>query len=291
MNLNIIKNTAIAVISAAILLSTSSCIKDNFTVPSPGANFDPAGVQATMSIKDFKQNYYAPVLGKAIPTLITDSVVIMGIVNADDKSGNFYKTIAIQDSTGGIQIKIASTSLYNDYPVGRRIWIKLKGLYIFDYGGTAEIGGYIDLAGTFPTVGGIAPSNASNNIIKGKWGLTVPVRHTTINALNFADHINMQSMLFQIDDVEFSPLDTSNTYGNALTKASVNIGLTDCASPANTLVVRSSGYANFALAKPAKGHGSITGIYTYYAFSSSGNTQLVIRDTNDIQFNSSLRCH
>jgi hypothetical protein len=242
-----------------------------------------------MTIKDFKLRYYAPVLGVAMPTLLTDSVVLTGIVNADDKSGNFYKTISLQDSTGGLQIKIASSSLYTDYPVGRRIWIKTKGLYIFDYGGTLELGGYIDLAGTFPTVGGIAPSNAPNNIIKGKWGLTVPVKRTTITALNFADHINMQSMLYQIDDVEFSPSDTSKTYGNALTKASVNLNLLDCVG--GSLAVRSSGYANFATAKPAKGHGTITGIYTYYSYASSGNTQLVIRDTNDVQFTGNVRCH
>ena len=289
MNFTIIKNTAVAIVSAAILLSTSSCVKDNFTVQSPGANLDPVGVQATMTIRDFKQHYYLPIKGVALPTLITDSVVLTGIVNADDKSGNFYKTISLQDSTGGLQLKIASTTLYTDYPVGRRIWIKTKGLYIFDYGGTLELGGYIDLAGTYPTVGGIAPSNAPNSIIKGKWGLPVPIRTVTINDLNFADHDSMQSMLYQINDVEFSPSDTNKTYGNALSKASVNINLLDCAG--GSLAVRSSGYANFATAKPAKGHGSIIGLYTYYSYASSGNTQFVVRDTNDIQFTSSTRCH
>jgi hypothetical protein len=293
MNFTIIKNTAAAIICAAMLIPASSCVKDNFTVPSPGANVDPAGIAATMTIKQFKQHYYQPILGKAIPTLLTDStVIISGIINADDRSGNFYKTISLQDSTGGLQVKIAGTSLYYDYPIGRKIWIKTKGLYIFDYGGTLELGGYIDLAGAFPNVGGIATSNAPNSIIKGRWGLDVPVQKISIHTLLFnANYIDMQSMLYEIDDVEFSQQDTGGNYGNALSKASVNVVLNDCASPPNSMVVRSSGYANFATAKPAKGHGNIRGIYTYYTFASTGNTQLVIRDTTDVMFTGGTRCH
>lgn len=295
MNFTTIKNTAIALISASIVITLSSCVKDNFTIPSPGANINPAGVQATMTIKDFKQHYFIPNLSSPLPVLLTDSVVLTGIINADDRSGNFYKTISLQDSTGGLQLKIAGTSLYYTYPIGRRIWIKTKGLYIFNYGGTLELGGYIDLAGTFPNVGGVALSDAPNKIITGEWGLPVPVQVTTINALNFANYIDMQSMLYQINDVEFSQQDTAGLYvgnvSNELIKTSFNVVLNDCASPPNSMVVRSSGYANFAMAKPARGHGSILGIYTYYSFASSGNTQLTIRDTTDVRFTSDQRCH
>ena len=291
MNLTIIKNIAIAIVSVAILVPASSCVKDNFTVPSPGANIDPPGVQATMSIAEFKQRYYVPILGHALPVLIPDSVVISGIINADDRSGNFYKTLSLQDSTGGIQLKIAGTFLYQTYPVGRRVWIKTKGLYIFDYGGTAQIGAYIDLAGTHPAVGGIALTDAPNSVITGQWGLTVPVKKTTIAALeDVGNYVNLQSMLYEIDSVEFGQQDTAGiTYGNALTKASGSILLNDCNG--YSMVVYSSGYANFANVRPSKNHGSILGLYAYYSFSSSGNFELVIRDTTDVRFNNPQRCH
>lgn len=291
MNFTNIKNTAVALISAAILIPLSSCIKDNFTVPSPGANIDPAGVQATMTIKDFKARYYVPVLSSTLPVLISDSVVLTGIINADDRSGNFYKTISLQDETGGLQLKIDGTNLYYTYPVGRRIWIKVKGLYIFNYGGTLELGGYIDLSGNYPTVGGIATANAPYNIITGKWGLSIPIDTVTIQDLNFANYVDKQSMLYEILNVEFASYDTSAgvTYANALTKGSVNLSLNDCAG--STIALRSSGYANFATAKPASGHGSIRGIYSYYSYSSSNNAQFTIRDTTDIHFTGAARCH
>jgi len=296
MSLTIIKNTITAAICIVLLAPLSGCVKDNFTVPSPGANINPTGIHSTMTIKEFKQRYYVPVLGKALPTLLTDSnVIIEGVINADDRSGNFYKTISLQDSTGGLQLKIAGTNLYYTYPIGRRVWIKTQGLYIFDYGGTLELGGYIDLSGTYPSVGGVALSNAPNSIITGEWGVPVKPIVTTINALNFANYVDMQSMLYEIDDVEFSPQDTAGYYvgnlSNELLKTSFNVILNDCAATPNSMSVRTSGYANFAMAQPAKGHGTILGIYSYYAYSSSGNTQLTIRDTTDVRFTNPQRCH
>ena len=55
---------------------------------------------------------------------------IAGVVIADDESGQFYKTIVIQDSTGGISVKLDGYDLYTKYPVGRQVFIKLKGLYM-----------------------------------------------------------------------------------------------------------------------------------------------------------------
>jgi len=291
MNITIIKNTAIAVIAAAILVPLSSCIKDKFTVPSPGANINPAGIHSTMTIKQFKQQYYVPVLNATLPVIMTDSQVISGVVCADDRSGNFYKTLCLQDSTGGIQIKINNTSLYYTYPVGRRIWIKTKGLYIFDYGGTAQIGGYIDLAGSHPAVGAIAGENAAASIITGEWGVpVVPIKTTIAQLTNVSSYIDLQSMLYEIDSVEYGQQDTSGlTYGNALTKGSNSLVLNDCLG--YSMVVYSSGYASFANARPSKGHGNIVGIYNYYRYSSSGNFEFIIRDTTDVMFTSSQRCH
>ena len=65
--------------------------------------------------------------------IITVDKIIGGVVVADDKSGNFYKTIAIQDETGGIQLKLDGYDLYTQYPVGRQVYVNVKGLYLGDY--------------------------------------------------------------------------------------------------------------------------------------------------------------
>ncbi|MCW3127173.1 MAG: hypothetical protein JWO03_2831 [Bacteroidetes bacterium] len=285
-----IKKAAAAVmLCTAIVLAVVSCKKDNFDIPSPGANIDPAGVHATMTIKQFKQAYCVPNMNSYLPVMLTDSVIISGIVNADDRSGNFYKIISLQDSTGGIQIKVGSSYLYQDYPIGRRIFIKTKGLLFFNYTGTFELGGYIDTTtSTFPNVGAIVIDKAADHIIKGQWGLDIPVVHKTTAQLTFnTDNINEQSTLIQLDDMEFGRFDTTQTYADAVTKASVDRTVYDCSNYGVT--VRSSGYANFASLKPNKGHGSIRGVYTYYSVHNV--PQLILRDTSDIMFTNAPRCH
>ncbi|MBS1625206.1 MAG: OB-fold nucleic acid binding domain-containing protein [Bacteroidetes bacterium] len=284
-----IKTIAIAAVTGLLLTAgILSCKKDNFSMPAPGANSDPAGIQATMTIKEFKQKFCSPHSSNYLPYMLDTDVVISGIVNADDHSGNFYKIIAIQDSTGGIQMKIGSSFLYQDYPIGRRIFVKVKGLLFYNYSGTYELGGYIDTTtSTYPNVGPIVIDQAPRHIIKGQWGLDVPVKHLTIPQLNIADWVNLQSMLIQIDSVEFAPFDTTQTWADNVSKASVNRTLTDCAH--HTIIVRTSGYAGFANQKPNPGHGNLRGLYTYYSISRT--PQIVIRDTSDVMFTSAPRCH
>ena len=57
------------------------------------------------------------------------SGIIEGIVNADDKSGNYYKQISIQDASGGITIRMDGLNLHANYPVGRKVYVNLAGLF------------------------------------------------------------------------------------------------------------------------------------------------------------------
>ncbi|MEZ5198727.1 MAG: DUF5689 domain-containing protein [Bacteroidales bacterium] len=51
-------------------------------------------------------------------------------VVANDESGNYYKTVVIQDDDGGIELKINDYDLYQTYPEGMEIYIKCKDLYL-----------------------------------------------------------------------------------------------------------------------------------------------------------------
>lgn len=44
---------------------------------------------------------------------IEKNIVIGGQVVSEDRSGNVYKSIYIQDATGGIELKIGKNALYN----------------------------------------------------------------------------------------------------------------------------------------------------------------------------------
>lgn len=60
--------------------------------------------------------------------------MIAGRVSTTDQPGNFYKTLYIQDETGGLELKIGRNGLYNDYQKGQMLYVNLEGLYLGEYG-------------------------------------------------------------------------------------------------------------------------------------------------------------
>ena len=65
---------------------------------------------------------------------ILKGAYIKGRVSSTDQPGNFYKSLFIQDETGGMEIKIGKNGLYNDYLPGQTLYIKLDGLTLGMYG-------------------------------------------------------------------------------------------------------------------------------------------------------------
>ncbi len=84
---------------------------------------------------------------------------ISGRVSSNDQPGNFYKSLFIQDETGGMEIKIGKNALYNDFLPGQKLYVKLNGLTIGmygykdgEYGGMGMIQlGYSDPTGEYQT--------------------------------------------------------------------------------------------------------------------------------------------
>lgn len=262
------KNFRLAIIAFLLLAGVSSCVKDKFDAPPTGGQ-DP-DLTANIRIDSLKAKY------QGTPVQIFEELIIVGVVTADDKSGNFYKTIVIQDSTGGIALKLDGTSLFNDYPIGRRLFIKLKGLYLGAYANQIQIGGYVDETGEVQDI----PSNLfDKHIFKGVYGLTVLPKVVTISQLNNS----YQNTLIELNDVEFSTTDAGKPYADATNKISKNLTLKNCSN--GSLTVRTSGYASFASTPTPLGKGKFVGIYSVY--NSTG--QLLVRQPSDLSMDST-RC-
>jgi hypothetical protein len=254
---------------AIATLSFSACKKDKFDEP-PGNTTDPN--LDTISIARLKAYYTG-----GSPVSIPDDVNIAGLVIANDETANFYKTIIIDDGNQAISISIdVSAGLYNDFPVGRKIYVKCKDLALGTYGGTPQLGGYVDGS----SVGRIAQALIPKFIVKGPIGndVTPLIQHVKIAQLNDS----YLSRLIQLDSAEFDVAAADIPY------ADVNKPIPDdgdrivknCGN-STPITVRTSPYSSFAFAKTPKGNGSIIGVYSKYG-TFTFTKQLAIRDTSDV---------
>lgn len=211
---------------------------------------------------------------------INDELVIEGVVTANDLTDNFYKSIVIQDSTGGIMIRLDGYSLFNVYPIGRKIFVKLKGLWMGDYAGMIQLGAGVDRSDPFsPQLSSIPQPLFDRVLIKGSLQQAPAPKKVTVNEL--AD--SLQSTLIMLTQVEFASSDTGKPYADAVNKLAVSHTLRTCGI--GTVYVRTGGFARFASALTPRGNGAITGIYSIFRT----QKQLLLRDTNDVRLDG-LRC-
>jgi hypothetical protein len=258
-------------VAAAVVLMTSC--KKTYTDPPP---IGPAGVVANTTIAALKTRLATT----GTTVAITDDVIISGIVNADDKSGNYYQQISIQDSTGGIILRLGGSNLYTSYPVGRQIFVKAKGLYLGEYGRMIQMGGGIDSTDpSRPNVTLLAPNLQDKHIIKGALNQTLNPKIVTVAQLTTSLQDPYVNTLVKFQNFEFASGDLGKNYADD--GQSGNRFIQGCTNPStNRLTLRTSDFANFATIPVAQGNGDIIGIYTIF----NSTKQFFIRDTTDVRF-------
>jgi len=254
---------------AALCFFASSCKK---SFDAPPATGDP-NVVANTTIAQLKDLYTT--LGT--PVAITDDIVIEGVVNMDDRSGNYYQQISIQDATGGILLRLAGSNLFTSYPVGRKVYVKVKGLYLGDYGRMLQLGGGIDQVDGGVTL--LAANLQPQHVIKGALNQPLEAQLVTVSQLTTDFKDKYVSTLIKLQDFEFATGDLSKNYADAT--ASGNRIVQGCTSTtSNRLTLRTSNFANFATIRVPQGNGEILGIYSLF----NNTKQLTIRDTTDVRF-------
>ena len=100
------------------------------------------------TISEIRKTYASEISSSSYAQVKSD-LIIEGVVVANDISGNIYQYIYIQGidnqgdiiQEGGIGVGIKGMGgLYTLYPVGQKIRINLKGLYVGGYGQAPRIG-------------------------------------------------------------------------------------------------------------------------------------------------------
>jgi hypothetical protein len=256
------------------VVSTSSCLKKDHDAPEDTSGYDPK-LTVTHTIAQLQ----------ALPagTIITEDIIIEGIVCINDQSGNYYKKFALQDATGGIEVLVEENNMYNKYPVGRKLYLRCKGLYIGAYGLNPQLG-YTPNPST-GALSSIPTTLVDDYIIKANYPNTLQVDTLTIDQLASPNAAKQYlNKLVAIKDVEFASGSAGVPYAQLASLASAtNQTIKDCGT--GTIVLRTSGYAKFQPYTTPTGKGIITAVYTRF----NNTPQLYIRDTTDVHFTGS-RC-
>lgn len=275
------KIKSLLLFASILALSTSvfitSCNKKFDEPPIQTTTLADLGITANKSIDDLKASTY---VGNGQFYQIAQDFVIVGTVVANDKSGNFYKQIYIQDTSGGICVNIEGTGLYNNFPVGREIAIYCKDLYMTNRSGMQELC-LKTIQNSSPAILGISPTFFDKYIRFGALNQPVEPKVVTTGQLSKKLQGSLVKLLNQQvvkPDVYFSTYADSSANKNTL-----NVNIEDCSGVRN--IIRTSGYAAFAAQPVPVGNGSVTAIYTVF----NTTNQLIIRDTSDVQMNG-LRC-
>lgn len=232
------------------------------------------GPAANHTIADIKAMH--PTLASGAQDSITswdEPFIVKAVVVSSDQGGNCYKYLTIQDETGGIEISIDRSGIYNDYPVGQTIYLDCRGLIVGDYHNKYQIGwkysgsvGRINANALDRYLHKDGVPDLTNPIIAN------PIEVTGANELN-AENVNC---LVKLSDCTFdSKYDGQQLADNDFTmdrEVYVN---------GQSITVRTSNYANFRnIVIDASRHYCLYGILTVY----NSEYQLALRTKEDVQF-------
>ena len=96
-----------------------------------------------------------------------DDMVIGGQVISEDRAGNIYRSLYIQDESGAIELKLGKTSLYNDYKPGQWVYVRCMGLELGNYNGMLQLG-LEDASGSYETAYMLADYLISSHVFRGE---------------------------------------------------------------------------------------------------------------------------
>ncbi len=207
---------------------------------------------------------------------IQQELIIEGYVNSSDEAGNFFSVLHFQDSptnpTEGFEVEIDLRDSHLFYPVGSKIYIKLKGLYLGRSKDVFKIGGVFTSFGN-ASVGRLPSTVVDNHVFVACDG-KVEVAPTKISLPDIPK--NLTNTLVRLDGFELSEADLGKAF--AVERKETERKLTDCND--NELVMLNSGFSDFQSELLPEGNGSITGVL----LRENEQYRLAVRSLGDIDF-------
>ncbi|MDH3796520.1 MAG: DUF5689 domain-containing protein [Flavobacteriaceae bacterium] len=269
------KNPNPLAVSWMILLCSilMQCTSDTYTAADLQTCVQDAGMKWTMTD--------LVALANEEPMQIRDEAYMEGWVISSDASGNFFNELWLQDDPtdpkSGIKLLMEQRDTYVRYPVGTRLFIYLKGLWIRKKYGSCEIGSAVTLFGS-QSIGRI-PFHQ----LKAHIRTVCDLREEVVPIIRSLAQIETSQLntLIQFKNVEFEYSEIGKSL--AVEEEETVRLITDCAGLETRLLT--SGYADFYQYPIPETHGMITGIL----MADRNGLLLKVRTVDDISLNTE-RC-
>lgn len=294
-NINIMKTKQLKPIFLALVASLTiwSCVQDDdFTVPeSLGQEENNSlnrllddinrGSIQLLSITDLKSQF---VSGDDAVQIVSD-VAVKGYVSSSDATGNFYKEFFLQNAaenaTDAIKVSLNQVDSYNQFNLGREVYIKLKDLYLGESNsgdGVFTIGGDTDEGEIEAIRANVVPSHIFRS------STTETIVPKNVSGLTGAD----VGIYVTIDNVEFPSGLVGKPYVDPSDDYDTQRTVQRCSGfEYSTFQLETSSFASFKNEVLVDGGGSISGVVSK-TYNGDGLV-LALNTTDDVSFGGS-RC-
>lgn len=240
------------ILIALVIITAISCRKREFDEP-PIKEIPEGKILTIQELRDMFQGS---------PVRFEDDYSVFATITMDDRSGNIFRNAYVQDETNAIVLR---TNFPGGLYAGDSIRIALKGTTLSSFNGLLQVDSV----------------DVDKNIVKQATNRHFEPELVTLDQVINGDY---QSKLVRIQNVEFATDEIGKTYANAENQQAQNRTLIDCADEFS-MIVRTSGYANFAGEVIPEGNGDITFIVGEF----NSTKQLYIRNLDEVNLDNE-RC-
>lgn len=217
------------------------------------------------------------------PVEFTADDIIEAYVTSSDEKGTFYKSISFQSiptdgsNPVGFSVPVNLTSLYGKgFTPGRKVYIKLNGLYAAKVYGSLQIGSLYQ-----GTIGRISEFDWLDHLFPSS---TIVPEDTFVRTFSLGAAYTdvIQNTLIELDAVQFSDTSINRTYYDVDSGGGATNHTLISAAGGTARIIRFSSFAPFTGNQVPKTSGKIRGVLTKY----NSDFQFIVRYESDIKLNS-----
>jgi len=259
-----------------ISLGISSCVNDD-SYSTPTNTLETYELTTTTTVAAVNT------AATATPVEYTADDIIAAYVTSNDESGTFYKSISFQtiptDGSApiGFSVPIDVTTLYGKgFTPGRKVYIKLKGLY------TAKVFGSLQIGSLFEgnSVGRISVFQWKNHLFPSA---TIVDESTFVRTLTLTQAYTdaNQNTLVELDAVQFADGSINRSYYDVDSGGGATNHLLTALTGGTQRIIRFSSFAPFTGKQVPSGSGKIRGVLSKF----NTDFQFIVRYESDIKLN------